>query len=169
MEAQSHNEESLLLATGGFSDASYLSSVEVYPSTSSCLLGICSSSCSPPALPHWRLDHAMFLTSEPNPVIATCGGRHTTTCLVLNKSSQRWDNSMMGNLTMPRRAAAVVSLNFVGVFIIGGWETNNKRTSDFLAAGQMQWQEGPAVPVDMTKGCAVTRATLIVARAPHLN
>jgi len=63
----------------------------------------------------------------------------------------------MGNLTMPRRLSAVATLNFVGVFIIGGAGDNNKRTSDFLAAGSMQWQEGPALPVDMRWGpCVVT-------------
>ena len=97
-ESQSHNEESLLLTTGGFADYSYLSSVEVYPST---------SGCSPPALPQNRRDHTTFLTSEPNPVIATCGGRHTTSCLVLDKSNQRWDETRMGNLTMPRKSSAV--------------------------------------------------------------
>jgi len=62
----------------------------------------------------------------------------------------------MGNLTMPRRNAAVATLNFVGVFIIGGYGDNKKRTSDFLAAGQMQWQEGPALPVNMTSPSVVT-------------
>jgi len=63
----------------------------------------------------------------------------------------------MGSLTRLRNQAAVATLNSVGVFIIGGWATNNERTSDFLAAGQMQWQEGPALPVDMERGpCAVT-------------
>merc|ERR1719151_411153 len=57
---------------------------------------------------------------------------------------------------MPRYRSAVATLNSVGVFIIGGWSTNNERTSDFLAAGSMQWQEGPALPVDMDTPCVVT-------------
>jgi len=138
-EAQSHNEESLLLTTGGFDGHSYLSSVEVYPSTSSCFLGICSSSCSPPPLPHWRLYHTTFLTSEPNPVPATCGGKEvgvdtTASCLVLDKSSQHWNASRMGDLIMPREFSAVATLNSVGVFIIGGNADNNSRTSNFLAS-----------------------------------
>jgi len=144
-------EEGVLI-TGGFAAGSRLSSVEVYPST---------SGCSPPPLPAGRYYQTTFLTSEPNPALATCGGRvgrvvYTASCLVLDKSNQRWDESRMGNLTMPRRDAAVATLNFVGVFIIGGTGANNKRTSEFLAAGQMQWQEGPALPVDMTTPCAVT-------------
>ena len=137
-EIQSHNEESLLLTTGGLADGSYLSSVEVYPRTN-------TSGCSPPPQPVGRDLHTTFLTSEPNPVIATCGGRHghsvSRTCLVLDKSNQRWDESRMGNLTMLREWAAVATLNSVGVFIIGGNAANNRETSNFLAAGQMQWQD----------------------------
>jgi len=143
-------EEGVLI-TGGFAAGSGLSSVGVFPST---------SGCSPPDLPAGRFGHTTFLTAEPNPVIATCGGKvggdDTASCLVLDKSNQRWDESRMGDLTMPRRYAAVATLNSVGVFIIGGWTDNNKRTSDFLAAGQMQWQEGPALPVDMNSPCVVT-------------
>ena len=60
-------------------------------------------------------------------------------------------------MTMPREKCAVASLNSVGVFVFGGSATNNKGSSDFLAAGSMQWQEGPALPEDMTYGpCAVS-------------
>jgi len=148
--SSSEAEESLLLITGGHASDSF-SSVEVYPST---------SSCSPPDLPAGRHTHTTFLTSGPNPVVATCGGEvgdgYTVSCLVLDKSNQSWDESRMGDLTMPRRKGAVATLNSVGVFIIGGTATNNERTSDFLAAGTMQWQEGPALPVDMWEPCAVT-------------
>jgi len=144
-------EEGVLI-TGGFAAGSRLSSVGVFPST---------SGCSPPPLPAGRSAHTTFLTSEPNPVIATCGGRvggdDTASCLVLDESNQRWDESRMGDLTIPRNQAAVATLNFVGVFIIGGTGDNNERTSEFLAAGQMQWQAGPALPVDMKYGpCSVT-------------
>ena len=131
----------------------YQSSVEVYPST---------SGCSPPPLPVGRSRHTTFLTSGPNPVIATCGGivggwNATASCLVLEQSNQGWDESRMGELTLPRWRSAAATLNSVGVFIIGGIADNNKRTSDFLPAGSMQWQEGPALPVDMWDGpCAVT-------------
>jgi len=144
-------EEGVLI-TGGFAAGSRLSSVGVFPST---------SGCSPPPLPAGRSAHTTFLTSEPNPVLATCGGRvgggdATASCLVLDKSNQRWDESRMGDLTMPRRRSAVATLKSVGVFIIGGAGDNNPRTSNFLAAGSMQWQEGPALPVDMWSPCVVT-------------
>merc|ERR1719397_1801282 len=122
-ETQSNTEESLVLITGGV-DAGYfyfssLTSVEVYPST---------RGCSPPPLPAERDEHTTFLTSEPSPVIATCGGRvggyDTASCLVLDQSNQRWDESRMGDLTMPRSYSAVATLNSVGVFIIGGRATN---------------------------------------------
>ena len=153
-EAPSNAEESVLLITGGYvgvGNGGSLSSVEVYPST---------SGCSPPALPTGRDEHTTFLTSEPNPVIATCGGEvvgraTTASCLVLDKSNHRWDESRMGDLTRPRRLSAVATLDSVGVFIIGGRATNNERTSNFLVAGQMQWQEGPALPVRMLRPCAV--------------
>ena len=56
---------------------------------------------------------------------------------------------------MVRHNSAAATLNDIGVFIIGGREINNPRTSEFLAAGQMQWQEGPDLPVDMIYPCAV--------------
>ena len=63
-----------------------------------------------------RLD---ILDIRPNPVIA-CGGKVTITacCLVLDQSNQHWDESRMGNLTMPRKHSAVASLNSLRVFII---------------------------------------------------
>ena len=62
----------------------------------------------------------------------------------------------MGNLTMVRVNGAAVTLNDIGVFIVGGTETDNAMTSEFLAAGSMQWQEGPALPVGMSYLCAVS-------------
>ena len=56
---------------------------------------------------------------------------------------------------MARYRSAAVRLNYIGVFIIGGGHTNNKRTSDFLPAGSLQWQAGPVPPVLMTNPCAV--------------
>jgi len=147
----SEAEAGLLLITGGSGSRS---SVEVYPST---------SSCSPPDLPAPRTKHTTFLTAGPNPVIATCGGEDgiyytTASCLVLDKINHRWDESRMGDLTRPRRNAAAATLDSVGVFIIGGDAGNNAGNSNFLAAGQMQWQAGPALPrhVDMDSPCVVT-------------
>jgi hypothetical protein len=99
------------------------------------------------------------LTSQPTALVATCGGYtengYADSCLVLDPINQRWEESRMGSLTMERGFAAAVTLDHIGVFIIGGENTNNARTSEFLAAGQMQWQEGPAPPVDMSYPCSV--------------
>ena len=139
-----------MLITGGHRISSgRLSSTEVYPSI---------SNCSPPALPFARNAHTTFLTSDPSLAIATCGGydgSYLSSCLVLDLVNQRWNESMMGSLTMARHKSAAVTLNYIGVFIIGGGTTNNKRTSDFLPTGSMQWQTGPVPPVDMTHPCAV--------------
>jgi len=142
-------EDSLLFITGGDKGYSFLSSTEVYPST---------SGCSPPPLPSGRNAHTAFVTSEPSPLVATCGGyvgRYTTSCLVLDPINQHWDESRMGNLAMVRHYSAATTLNNIGVFIVGGYRANTRGTSEFLAAGTMQWQEGPALPVDMIYPCAV--------------
>ena len=128
-----------------------LSSIEVYPNT---------SGCSTLSLPSSRSGHTVIVTSDPTALVAICGG-HTysgfdSSCLVLDQRNQRWDGSRMGSLTMKRHYGAAARLNHIGVFIVGGGLTNNSRTSEFLAAGTMQWQEGPALPVDMDEPCAVT-------------
>merc|ERR1719341_1990912 len=62
----------------------------------------------------------------------------------------------MGSLTMERSMGAVAKLDHVGVFILGGEASNNERTSEFLAPETLEWQEGPALPVEMRNPCAVT-------------
>merc|ERR1719264_2035108 len=57
---------------------------------------------------------------------------------------------------MARYFGVAATLDHIGVFIVGGGRSNNTRTSEFLAAGTMQWQEGPALPVAMFYPCAVT-------------
>merc|ERR550517_403895 len=61
---------------------------------------------------------------------------------------------MMGDLTGARSYGAAATLNNIGVFIVGGGFTN--KTSEFLPAGTMQWQVGPALPVYMNSPCAVS-------------
>jgi hypothetical protein len=141
-------QDNLLLMTGGYVGfMNKLSSTETYPST---------SDCSPPSLPLSRSAHTTFVTAEPTALVATCGGYDfTASCLVLDPINQRWDESRMGSLTMGRYFGAAATLDHIGVFIVGGEETNNERTSEFLAAGQMHWQEGPALPVDMSYPCSV--------------
>jgi uncharacterized coiled-coil protein SlyX len=155
-------QDNLLLMTGGYNGNSRLSSTETYPST---------SACSPPSLPLARAGHTTFVTAEPTSLVATCGGvtgetascatcggggGRTASCLVLDPINQRWDESRMGSLTMERVYGAAATLDNIGVFIVGGQLSNSARTSEFLAAGTMQWQEGPALPVDMYRGCAGT-------------
>jgi len=144
------NLDDLLFITGGWNGTDRLSTTETYPR---------SSDCSPPSLPLGKYGHTTFLTSQPTALVATCGGwtenGFTDSCLVLDPIKERWEESRMGSLTMKRYYAAAVTLDHIGVYIIGGAHTNNARTSEFLAAGQMQWQEGPALPVDMNYPCSV--------------
>ena len=107
----------------------------------------------------------MFVTSEPASQAAICGGYVrgrgvTASCLVLDQINQRWGESRMGNLTIERNRGVAATLDRIGVFIVGG--EGGARRSNFLAAGTMQWQEGPALPLssDMTDEpfypCALT-------------
>ena len=72
---------------------------------------------------------------------------------------------------MARHKSAAVTLNYIGVFIIGGGTTNNKRTSDFLPMGSMQWQTGPVPPVDMTQPCTVpiTPTSFLAIYGPNIR
>ena len=140
-------QNSLLFITGGSTATlvnpvtTLLSSTEIYPR---------SSDCSPPSLPLGVMGPTTFVTSEPTALVATCGGTteegSTASCLVLDPINQCWDEIRMGSLTRKRSSAAAVTLDHIGVFILGGNRFFGN-TSEFLAAGTMQWQEGPAVPV----------------------
>merc|ERR1712183_404772 len=138
--------DSVLLITGG-DTGGRTGSTEVFPS---CF--------SPPPLPSTRSAHQTFKTSDPTPLIASCGGwtgDYTASCLVLDLDNQRWDESRMGNLTTPRQYGAVVELK-QGVLFLGGYgSATSKTTSDFLATGSLQWQQGPRLPQAMTSFCAV--------------
>ena len=145
-EAPSTTEEqdSVLLITGGYPKTS---TTELFPS----IIG-----CSPPPLPSTRWGHKTFLTSDPIPLVATCGGTtegYTASCLVLDAVNQRWDESRMGNLTVPRSLGAVAVLKHIGVFYLGGISTDT--SSDFLPAGSLQWQQGPSLPMAMSYLCAI--------------
>merc|ERR1712061_837886 len=100
----------------------------------------------------------MGKTSDPTPLIASCGGRTgvrtTASCLVLDLENQRWDESRMGSLTTPRYRGAVVELK-QGVLFLGGDGSAAETTSDFLATGSLQWQQGPRLPQAMWSFCAV--------------
>merc|ERR1712186_93565 len=137
-------EDSVLLITGG----GWTASTEVFPSCS-----------SPPPLPSTRRAHQTFKTSDPTPLIASCGGKTTgdfaASCLVLDLDNQRWDESRMGNLTTPRTRGAVVELKQGVLFLGGEGFATSKTTSDFLATGSLQWQQGPRLPQAMDNFCAV--------------
>merc|ERR1712061_753557 len=137
-------EDSVLLITGG----GWTASTEVFPSCS-----------SPPPLPSTRRAHQTFKTSDPTPLIASCGGKTTgdfaASCLVLDLNNQRWDESRMGNLTTPRTRGAVVELKQGVLFLGGSGSATSKTTSDFLATGSLQWQQGPRLPQAMDNFCAV--------------
>ena len=143
--------DSVLLITGGYIGGGSTASTEVFPSCS-----------SPPPLPSTRYYHQTFKTSDPTPLIASCGGiiggiwtgRHTASCLVLDLENQRWDESRMGSLTTPRSGGAVVELK-QGVLFLGGRGSPAETTSDFLATGSLQWQQGPRLPQAMDEFCAV--------------
>jgi len=62
----------------------------------------------------------------------------------------------MGRLTTPRNNGVVVELN-QGVLFLGGLygSATSKTTSDFLATGSLQWQQGPRLPQAMSDFCAV--------------
>merc|ERR1711953_1514289 len=135
--------DSVLLITGGGTQEGDTSSTEVFPSCS-----------SPPPLPSTRYAHQTFKTSDPTPLIASCGGSTgdgpTASCVVLDLENQRWDESRMGSLTMQRSDGAVVELK-QGVLFLGGWKSAaSETTSDFLATGSLQWQQGPRLPQAMT-------------------
>ena len=72
---------------------------------------------------------------------------------------------------MERGSGAAATLDHIGVFIVGGVYSNNPRTSEFLAAGTMQWQEGPALPVSMSYPCAVeiTRTSFLVVHGTDIR
>merc|ERR1711874_138106 len=57
--------------------------------------------------------------------------------------------------TTPRSYGAVVELKQGVLFLGGAGSATSKTTSDFLATGSLQWQQGPRLPQDMYQFCAV--------------
>jgi hypothetical protein len=111
-----------------------------------------SSACTVPALPEPRRGHVTFLTGSGQ--LATCGGYNSRDCLVQTPGSG-WEPGVLGSLTMERYRAAVTTLHD-DVFVIGGNHDAAKRTMDVLMSGTSEWQQGPVVPIDMYRGCAVS-------------
>ena len=79
---------------------------------------------------------------------------------MLDVDNQLWDENMIGQLTQIRGYHAVVSMENIGTYLIGGYSSNMKRTTDFLAQGTIEWTNGPAIPVDMNYPCAVRISNL---------
>ena len=110
-------------------------------------------------------------------VVAACGGKIvydeiTSSCLVLDPIEQRWDENRMGSLTKPVSWGKAVQLENIGVFIFG--LDSSKRypvqgASEFLAAGTMQWQEGPPLPdkETYTHPCVVAITPTSFLLIPH--
>jgi len=138
--------------TGGWGSnfLSPVSSTEIYPAISGCSL---------PALPSKRYAHTTFATTGPSSKVVTCGGwiagSLTASCLLLDLDNQLWDWNTIGQLPQSRCSHAVVSMEDIGTYLIGGSSSHMRRTTDFLAQGSTQWVAGPAIPVDMTTPCAV--------------
>ena len=148
------HEDTVALITGGIRDAALLSTNEVFPT---------SDGCDPPPSLGPRVHHQLFLTLEVIPRIAACGGEvagrvPTASCLVFNRGTQTWDANIMSDLLLPRVAPAVITLNDVGTYMIGGgpWASWAKTSSDFLPRGGLRWVSGPPLPVTLGNGpCAV--------------
>ena len=103
--------------------------------------------------------HVAFTTAEPEPRMAVCAGHngtdHLASCLVLIMETLSWDGDMVGPLPAPRYGPTVVTLKNIGNYMIGGGNTWNQFTTDFLASGSRQWVSGPAIPESTTYVCSV--------------
>merc|ERR1712062_354434 len=90
--------------------------------------------------------------------------------LKIDLDNQRWDESRMGSLTTRRYNGAVVELK-QGVLFLGGEGSPAETTSDFLATGSLQWQQGPRLPQAMAGFCAVpvTESSFITIREDKIH
>lgn len=152
-EAPPASEDTIVLITGGYNrDDGFLSTSEVFPST---------SGCNPPSLPEGRIYHTLFTTAEENTRVAVCGGSDgrdlLASCLVLDKETGTWDGSRLGSLPQPRSWNTAVTLKNIGNYLIGGYGHDySARTTDYLAPESQDWVSGPQLPVGMRYGpCSV--------------
>ena len=97
--------------------------------------------------------------------MASCGGgddsrRALSSCLVLQEGA--WAPGVMSDLPQPRYNAATASTS-AGTYLLGG-PGHLARTSAFLAAGTMDWKEGPRLPLAMNSPCAagITATSFLV-------
>ena len=111
----------------------------------------------------------LFTTAERIPKVVVCSGRKTREnlereCLVLNEDQKSWETNILDPLPTQRFYQAAVTLQYIGVYLIGGSQTQNiknpvlgqtDRVSNFLAAGSTNWKKGPALPEKMDQPCLV--------------
>ena len=139
----------MVVLTGGTSGpGNYHTSVETFPAT-----------CDVPDLPAWRYGHTTFLTADNPPSLATCGGYSsgfTYTCLTLQIT---WMSGVVGDLPEVRYRGSSVTIPGHGVYLLGGYSGApwgpNRDSSAFLAAGRMDWIDGPALPITMDYPCTL--------------
>ena len=91
-------------------------------------------------------------------MVVTCGGNDgnyaTASCLVLDLQNKQWDSNVIGGLTEVRGYHEAVSMEGIGTYIIGGYLSNMKRSTDFLPQGMTEWEYGPEAQLDMKYPCA---------------
>ena len=139
-----YSGDSVLLSGGRQSYTGYLSSAVLYP-----------EGCSVPDLDGVLQHHTTFLTQEPTPRIAACGGSSNSydvlkECWVLQGGA--WRSGLIEDLPTGRKRSASARLED-GVFLMGG--VGDDRGSVFLRAGSSSWQQGPDLPSVMHWGpCA---------------
>jgi len=102
----------------------------------------------------------LLKTQEPEPRIASCGGRdggfYTASCLVFNRGTETWEKNIMSDLVKVRAYQPVVTLNNIGTYMIGGSGSDESHTTaDFLEKGSLNWVAGPQLPMRMQYVCAV--------------
>ena len=116
--------------------------------------------CDTPLLPQPLDDHVSFLTKSGH--LATCGGINQESfafnnkCWVLNSENLKWENGIIGSLIENRVGSSVASL-LHGVYVLGGdGSFLSGKSSEFLAAGGVEWEAGPEAPNTLVHHCTVT-------------
>ena len=68
-----------------------------------------------------------------------------------------WNENKMSSLLQPRRYHSVVTLEKIGVYVLGGLNEDGPQTiSEFLPANSFQWTQGPSLPSADNYGCAIS-------------
>merc|ERR1711962_724096 len=122
-----------LMATGGYTDDSFLRSSEVV-----------NTSCDF-SLPEGRAGHISVTTADGLTLV--CGGEtssgFTASCLQFDYESKSWQYH--SSLLSENRTDASAVTTSRGVYVIGG-RNDASNTSEFLATGSSVWTQGPHIP-----------------------